>query len=101
MIPRELTPEESARLEELRQLHRAYQFVLGRRGLAKRVLTDLMTATVEEPLMLDVRHPHPEALALFREGRRSIGQHIRFMMDPANFTETAFVKNMMEENGHE
>ena len=91
-----MTKEQWVRFNELRELHRAYTICFKKRGAAKTVLNDLMTATVNEPKMLNIKHPHPEMLAIFREGRRSIGQHIAFMLDPMNFTEDAFHKNLKE-----
>jgi len=93
----ELTSDEQVYLNKLRDLHRAYKLTFKSRGLSRQVFDDLMTATVDEPKMLNLKHPHPDALAVFREGRRSIGQHIRFMLDEKNFTEDAFKQNLSEE----
>jgi len=93
----ELTRSEQKYLTKIRDLHRAYKVTFKKRGMSARVLDDLMTATVDEPKMLNLKHAHPEALAVFREGRRSIGQHIRFMLDESNFTEDAFRQNLTEE----
>ena len=93
----DLTDQDQQHFQKLRDLHRAYKRVFKSRGLSQTVYEDLMAATVHEPKMLNVKHPHPEILAVFREGRRSIGQHIKFMMDENNFTEDAYKKNLTEE----
>lgn len=94
----DLTEKEQSYLNKIRDLHRAYKVTFKSRGMSKQVLEDLMTATIDEPRMLNVKHSHPEILAVFREGRRSIGQHIKFMLDDKNFTEDAFKQNLTEEN---
>lgn len=94
----ELTKKEQEYLIRLRDLHRAYKLTFQKRGSARQVLGDLFTATINEPKMLNLKHTHPEILAVFREGRRSIGQHIQFMMNEENFTEDAFKTNLTEEN---
>jgi len=92
-----LNENELALLEKLRDLHRAYRATFKKRGLSQKVLIDLKLATVDDPKRLNLTHPHPETLAVFREGRRSIGQHICFMLDDQNFTEKGFIKILTEE----
>ena len=76
--------------QELIDLHRAYRRVFGsRRGFARRVLEDLEHRTGLNRTVFDPEGPNHGYVAAWLEGRRSIGLHIRYMLDPANFTDEA------------
>ncbi|MBW1989419.1 MAG: hypothetical protein JRI97_07720 [Deltaproteobacteria bacterium] len=79
------------RITQLRDLHRAYRRVFMRRGAAKEVLRDLERRTYLNGTRFHPDMVNPAENAIFQEGRRSVGLHIRFMLDPENFTDEALL----------
>lgn len=88
------------RIAELQDLHKDYVRIFQKRGSAKRVLEHLYEVGFMWDITLIQDESNADTGMAFREGRRSMALHIRYMLERENFTNEALTKKIAEEHYH-
>jgi|GEM_PF-4608974 len=100
----ELERKKLERVRELQDLHKDYLWLFYGRKRGKRradrVRDHLFETCFMWDVMIDQDEPATDLGLAFREGRRSVALHIRYMLEPKNFTDEALMEKIQEEQGY-